>query len=112
VIRGLKRPVPQAKPVPPVQQVLRAHKVSKDLSARRVKLANAVRPVHQVRLEPWDRKGRRARLADKVPPDLLASAARRDRKDQLARRVLPALPVSRAIRGHRPRFALSPERVA
>ena len=89
MIRGLKvRLVPQAKPVPPVlsvQQVLRAHRV---------------------------RKARRARLADKVPPDLLASAARRDRRDQLARPVLPALPVPRAIRGHPPRFASSQERTA
>jgi hypothetical protein len=115
VIRGLKvRPVPQAKPVPPVlsvQQVLRAHRVRKAPSAPRV-LANAVQPVHQVRLGPWDRKARRARLADKVPPDLLASAARRDRRDQLARPVLPALPVPRAIRGHPPRFASSQERTA
>jgi len=71
-----------------------------------------VQPVHQVRLGPWDRKARRARLADKVPPDLLASAARRDRRDQLARPVLPALPVPRAIRGHPPRFASSQERTA
>jgi len=57
-----------------------------------------VQPVHQVRLGPWDRKARRARLADKVPPDLLASAARRDRRDQLARPVLPAQGRSGAIR--------------
>jgi len=40
-----------------------------------------VQPAHQGHLEPWDRKVGRARLADKVLPDLLASAALPDRKD-------------------------------
>jgi len=75
-------------------------------------LANAVQPAHQVLLELWDRKVRRARLADKVPPDLLASAALPDRKDQLAQPVLPALPARRAIPDPRPRFASSRERIA
>jgi hypothetical protein len=113
VIQGRKvRLVPRAKPVRPVllvQQVLRAHKARKDPSAHRAQLANAVRPAHQVRLEPWDRKVRRARLADKVPPDLLASAALPDRKDQLAQ---PVLPARRAIPDPRPRFASSRERIA
>jgi hypothetical protein len=64
-----------------VQQVLRAHKARKDPSARKAQLANAVQPAHQGHLEPWDRKVGRARLADKVLPDLLASAALPDRKD-------------------------------
>jgi hypothetical protein len=116
VIRGLKvRPVPRAKPARPVllvHQVLRVHRGRKDPSAPRVPLANAVQPVHRDHLEPWDRKARRARPADKVRPDLVANAARGDRKDQLAQAVPPALPVPRAIRGHRPRFALSLERTA
>src|SRR5262245_3587570 len=79
---------------PLVQQVLRAHKARKDPSARKAQLANAVQPAHQ---EPWDRKAGRATLADKVRPDLLASAALPDRKDQLAQPVLQALRARRAI---------------
>jgi hypothetical protein len=95
VSRGHKvRPVPRGKPAQPVllvQQVLRALKARKDPSGPRVQLANAVQPVRQVHLEPLDRKARRARLADKVPPDLLASAVRQDRRDLLAPPVPPAV---------------------
>src|SRR5262245_36358064 len=68
-------------PDPLVQQVLRAHKARKDPSARKAQLENAVQPARQGHLEPWDRKVGRARLADKVLQDLLASAALPDRKD-------------------------------
>jgi hypothetical protein len=75
-------------------------------------LANAVQPAHQVRLGRWDRKARRARLADKVLPDLLASVALRDLKDQLAQPVLQAPPARRATPDHPPRLASSLERTA
>src|SRR5262245_45244342 len=64
-------------PDPLVQQVLRAHKARKDPSARKAQLENAVQPAHQGHLELVGR----ARLADKVLQDLLASAALPDRKD-------------------------------
>jgi hypothetical protein len=114
-IQGLKvRLAPPAKPARPVllvQQVRRAHKARKDPSAHRVQLANAVQPGHQVHLEPWDRKVRRARLADKVLPDLLASVALPDLKDQLAQPVLRAPPARRATPDHPRRFASSRERI-
>jgi hypothetical protein len=75
-------------------------------------LANAVQPAHQVHLEPWDRKVRRARLADKVLPDLPGSVGLPDLKDQLAQPVLQAPPARRAIPDHPRRFALSRARIA
>jgi hypothetical protein len=112
VIQGRKvRLAPQAKPVPLVQQVHRAHRARRDPSAHRVQLANAVQPAHQVHLEPWDRKVRRARLVDKVLLDLLASAALPDLKDQLAQPVLQAPPARRAIPDHPRRSAPSRERI-
>jgi hypothetical protein len=108
-------PAPRDKPAPPVLLVLpalRAHKVRKDPSVHRVRSASAerlARPVHPARS---GRKARKARLADRVPPDLLASAARPDRKGQLAQPVLQAPLARRAIRDHQPRFASSLEQTA
>jgi len=84
-------------------------RVAAVIQGRKVRLVPRAKPVRPVLLV---QQVLRARLADKVPPDLVASAALPDRKDQLAQPVLPALPARRAIPDPRPRFASSRERIA